>query len=73
MSNPEWDNYDPDSDTKKIAKLQERIAKAVKELLNVQPHIAQACLKGHEIFIDSHIDMALEHLTGTPHRQGTPL
>lgn len=35
----------------------------VLELLeNVQPHIPQACKRGHENFIDAYIDLALEKI-----------
>ncbi len=73
MSNPEWDNYDPDPDWRKIEKLQARITKAVAELIDVQPHLEQACYPGHAGFIEAHIDMALEHLTGVPHNKGSPV
>ena len=31
-----------------------------KELMDLQPHIPQACIPGHEPFIDTHVDRALE-------------
>lgn len=38
------------------------VQEAHDELINLQPHIPQACIPGHEPFIDSHVDKAIEIL-----------
>jgi len=48
-----------------IEQLQERMQKAHNHLINLQPHIPQACYPGHESFIDSHIDEAMKLLSET--------
>jgi len=51
--------------TAEIEQLQERMQKAHNHLINLQPHIPQACYPGHEAFIDSHIDEAMKLLSET--------
>ena len=50
-----------DSDAR-ITMLLAVIEDAHRHLVNVQPHIPEACYPGHEIFIDSHVDMAIKVL-----------
>ena len=42
--------------------LREKMQKAHDELMNLQPHIPQACIAGHEGFIDDHVDAAMNLL-----------
>lgn len=43
-----------------VNRLRSALVTARDQLINLQPHIPQACKQGHEPFIDSHVDAALE-------------
>ncbi len=43
-----------------IAGYRNALEKVHDELMNLQPHIPQACKPGHESFIDSHVDEAMK-------------
>ncbi len=45
--------------TVRIDVLEDRLSKIHDELMNLQPHIPQACKPGHCSFIDSHVDVAM--------------
>lgn len=55
-----------------VARKDAAIQGAHDELMNLQPHISQSCRPGHEPFIDSHVDKAMELLSavsGSPKRE----
>lgn len=40
-------------------RLRAALLEAERHLVNLQPHIPQACIPSHESFIDSHVDVAI--------------
>ena len=48
----------------KLKIAEEALCEVDRQLTNLQPHIPQACMKGHEGFIDSHVDVAIEAARG---------
>ena len=52
------------------AEVRELMEKALDHLVNLQPHIPNACRPGHEPFIDSHVDMAMRYLKDALAKQG---
>lgn len=59
--NGEWVKYsDAQSLADENARLQKRLGAIDDELVNLLPHIPQACYPGHQPFIDAHVEQAIK-------------